>query len=100
MTNKIIIQAVTSVLAALSVSTTIAATTHQTVTPAPSMESMGNLDGVEKCYGVAKAGRNDCGTATHQCAGESPIDNDPKEWIALPNGTCQKIIGGSTKAPE
>ena len=25
----------------------------------------------EKCYGIAKAGKNDCQTATHSCAGTS-----------------------------
>ena len=49
----------------------------------------------EKCYGVAAKGQNDCGTASHSCAGESTKANDPDEWIYLPAGTCQKIQGGS-----
>jgi uncharacterized membrane protein len=50
----------------------------------------------EKCYGVAKAGLNDCQTATHSCAGSATKDRDPASWIYVPAGTCDKIAGGST----
>lgn len=56
------------------------------------------LPGMEKCYGIAKAGFNDCGTATHSCAGESKINGDKTEWLAVPNGLCNKIVGGSLKS--
>jgi uncharacterized membrane protein len=49
----------------------------------------------EKCYGIAKAGLNDCQTATHSCAGTSTKDMDEASWIYVPAGTCQKIAGGS-----
>jgi uncharacterized membrane protein len=49
----------------------------------------------EKCYGVAKAGLNDCQTATHSCAGTSTKDMDGASWIYVPAGTCSKIVGGS-----
>jgi uncharacterized membrane protein len=49
----------------------------------------------EKCYGVAKAGKNDCQTATHSCAGTSTTDADAASWIYLPAGTCEKLAGGS-----
>jgi uncharacterized membrane protein len=50
----------------------------------------------EKCYGVAKAGKNDCAGAAHACAGQSkPGDNMSKEFIKLPKGTCERIQGGS-----
>ena len=49
----------------------------------------------EKCYGVAKAGKNDCQTATHSCAGTSTKDADAASWIYLPAGTCEKLAGGS-----
>jgi uncharacterized membrane protein len=52
---------------------------------------------MEKCYGIAKAGKNDCGTAAHACAGQSIKDADTKEWIYVPKGTCDKIVGGETK---
>jgi len=49
--------------------------------------------GMEKCYGVAKAGQNDCGTSKHDCATHSKHDHDPEEWKQVPKGTCQKIGG-------
>ena len=49
----------------------------------------------EKCYGVAKAGLNDCQTATHSCAGTSTKNMDPASWIYVPAGTCAKIAGGN-----
>ena len=49
----------------------------------------------EKCYGIAKAGSNDCQTATHSCAGTSTKDMDGASWIYVPSGTCAKVVGGS-----
>lgn len=56
-------------------------------------------EGKEKCYGVAKAGANDCADAlgTHSCAGQSKTDNDPNEWKYVAEGTCAEM-GGSLKA--
>lgn len=56
--------------------------------------------GTEKCYGVAKAGKNDCGTAKHACAGEAKADNDPAEWKYVAKGTCEQVggkVGASKK---
>jgi uncharacterized membrane protein len=50
----------------------------------------------EKCYGIAKAGQNDCGTASHTCAGKSKKDNAPDEWKYVPKGTCAKLGGKTT----
>ena len=52
----------------------------------------------EKCYGVAKAGANDCASASggHSCAGQSKVDNDPKDWKFVAKGTCEKM-GGTMK---
>lgn len=50
--------------------------------------------GIDHCAGIAKAGKNDCGTATTSCAGTSKVDRDKNAWIAVPKGTCEKIIGG------
>ena len=49
----------------------------------------------EKCYGVAKAGKNDCAAKGHSCAGQAKTDNDGKDWMHVPKGTCEKM-GGST----
>jgi uncharacterized membrane protein len=50
----------------------------------------------EKCYGIAKAGQNDCGTARHTCAGKAGKDNQPDEWKYVPQGTCEKMGGKTT----
>jgi uncharacterized membrane protein len=52
----------------------------------------------EKCFGVAKAGKNDCAGAAHSCQGMSKKDSDAKEWVKLPKGTCERIVGGSLTA--
>ena len=54
--------------------------------------------GMEKCYGVAKTGKNDCGNKKHSCQGQSSSDGDKSEWIYLPKGSCSKIVGGETKS--
>lgn len=51
----------------------------------------------EKCYGIVKAGKNDCGTPEHACAGYAKENNMPEEWIFVPIGTCDKITGASLK---
>jgi uncharacterized membrane protein len=51
----------------------------------------------EKCYGVVKAGLNDCETSTHSCAGTSTADNQGDAWIYVPAGTCTKITGGANE---
>lgn len=48
----------------------------------------------EKCYGIAKAGKNDCQTDHSSCAGTSKTDGQSDAWIAVPKGACQKIVGG------
>ncbi|MBV8392276.1 MAG: DUF2282 domain-containing protein [Alphaproteobacteria bacterium] len=49
---------------------------------------------MEKCYGVAKAGKNDCQTNTSSCAGTSKTDGQKDAWISLPKGACEKLVGG------
>ena len=47
----------------------------------------------EKCYGVAEAGKNDCGTAKHSCAGQAKTDKAADEWKYVPIGECEKMGG-------
>lgn len=49
----------------------------------------------EKCFGVAKAGQNDCAnaTGTHSCAGQAKVDKAPEEWNYVAKGTCDKLGG-------
>ena len=54
----------------------------------------------EKCYGIAKAGKNDCAaTGNNSCGGTSKLNSDPKAWIYVPEGYCERIVGGS-KTPK
>ena len=49
----------------------------------------------EKCFGIAKAGQNGCNSnkSKHSCAGHSKVDNDPNDFIPVPQGSCLKIGG-------
>ncbi len=53
----------------------------------------------EKCFGIAKAGQNDCQTANSSCAGTSKRDQQGDAWIYMPTGACDKVVGGS-KEPK
>ena len=55
---------------------------------------------MDKCFGIAKAGKNDCASkgAGHACAGQSTKDGDKASFLVVPKGTCEKIVGGSTTA--
>lgn len=48
----------------------------------------------EKCAGIVKGGKNDCGTSKGSCAGTVKADRDAEAWIYVPKGTCDKIAGG------
>lgn len=53
----------------------------------------------EKCYGIAKAGQNDCAsTGNNSCAGTSRLDADPRAWLFVPEGYCERIVEGSLTA--
>ena len=84
--NKRQLLLTTAVAAALSMP--LASMAQNGPTPKPKFE-------VEKCYGVAKAGRNDCQTSNSSCAGTSKRDHQGDAWIYVPAGSCSKIVGGS-----
>jgi mercuric ion transport protein len=50
-------------------------------------------DAAELCYGIAKAGENDCSTAQHACNGQSTVDFAPMDYKLVPKGTCLKLGG-------
>lgn len=55
----------------------------------------------EKCYGIAKAGKNDCAsTGANSCGGSSKVNGDKKAWIYVPAGYCERIVGGSLTAAK
>jgi uncharacterized membrane protein len=60
-----------------------------------SAQDMGKDTGKEKCYGIAKAGQNDCAnlSGSHSCAGQSKVDADPGEWKYVAKGTCKAMKG-------
>ena len=80
--------ALASVVALGFAASTIAAAPPGPVTPKA---------GQEKCYGVAKAGSNDCAnlSGTHSCAGQSKKAMAPDEWNYVAKGTCAKMGGKS-----
>jgi len=77
------------VFAVMSAFLSTAALAHNPPTP----------PGMEKCYGIAKARNNQCGTKSHMCATLSKKDKDPEAWILLPKGVCDKIADSATVAP-
>jgi uncharacterized membrane protein len=52
-------------------------------------------DEKEKCFGIAKAGQNDCASTSgvHSCAGQSKMDMDKGEWKYVAKGTCKDMKG-------
>ena len=80
MDKKIVLQAALASLIALAATGVMAATDHANQ---------------EKCMGVAKAGHNDCASATgsHSCAGQAKTDNDAGDWKYVAKGTCEKMGG-------
>jgi len=53
---------------------------------------------MEKCYGIVKAGMNDCQTAHGACASSATKDNERDAFIFLPKGICDRIVGGKKTA--
>ena len=58
--------------------------------------------GKDKCFGIAKAGQNDCAnaTGTHACAGMGKADNDGNEFKYVAKGTCEKVGGKLVSAKD
>lgn len=52
---------------------------------------------VEKCYGIVKKAKNDCGTSKHACAAQAKTNGDKNEWMFVMKGNCKRIVGGSLK---
>ena len=49
----------------------------------------------EMCFGIAKAGQNDCAnlSGTHSCAGQSKVDMSKEDWKYVAKGTCKDLKG-------
>lgn len=63
-------------------------------------QAKGQSPNTEKCYGIAKAGKNDCQTAKSSCAGTSKKDGQGDAWLSVPKGSCEKIVSGSLMPKE
>lgn len=80
--NRIVISAMTAFLMLSATGETIAAANDTT------------KQNTEKCYGIAKAGLNDCATAKASCAGSATKDKQSDAFLIVPKGVCGKIAGG------
>lgn len=71
------------------------------VTAITLIPTTGVAEDTGKCYGIAKAEKNDCASqpAGHTCAGQAKLDNDPNEWVKKSKEDCQKE-GGTWKEAD
>ncbi len=53
---------------------------------------------LEKCYGINAVSKNDCAEGAHSCSGQADAARDPKSFVLLPHGDCEKIAGGALTA--
>jgi uncharacterized membrane protein len=88
----------------LLISTAIGALTAAALaTPVMAAEKSGLVfcAAQEKCFGVARGGKNDCATSTSSCSGSAKKDGQKDAWVYVPKGSCQKLNGGSlTSTPD
>jgi uncharacterized membrane protein len=63
--------------------------------PAAAQDKSMDSKSMDKCFGIAKAGQNDCAnlSGTHSCAGLSKADNQPADWKYVAKGTCKDMKG-------
>ncbi len=87
-TDKIVAAAMTSLLALTAGITDVYA---QPANPQPEME---------KCYGISKAHMNDCKTDSASCASSATQDSQPDAFLFVPQGLCNKIVGGQLKTQD
>jgi uncharacterized membrane protein len=73
---------------AIALSMTLQASAQGGPAPKPRFEA-------EKCYGVSKAGKNDCQTANSSCAGTSRRNAQGDAWLYVPKGSCERLVNGS-----
>ena len=78
------------IAAALATMCTAAVAVDAAATDKPKVEQ-------EKCFGIAKAGQNDCAAAgAHGCAGQSKTDKGGADWKYVAKGTCARAGGKLT----
>ena len=79
----------------LIISTMLATTIYSALVNAADVKTDSKPE-IEKCYGVAKAEKNDCAAKdkSYSCATHSKKDGDENAWIYVPKGLCDKLVGG------
>lgn len=87
--DKIVMAAITAALALAA--GTVMTTAVYAAPPTTSQPEM------EKCYGIAKAQANDCKTDHNSCASSATKDSQPDAFLFVPQGLCNKIVGGNLK---
>jgi len=67
-----------------------------------SLSAPASADGRAKCYGISKAGENDCASASgvHACKGKSKVDNDKSDFVYESNEMCALAFGSTTPPPK
>ncbi len=68
-------------------------------TPATSTAADSNKNNYIKCYGVAAANKNDCGTGATACAASVALAGACYAWIYTPKDICEKLANASVNAP-
>lgn len=70
----------------------LAAVSAAVAAPMKTPPTAAQMQGMEKCYGVAKAHQNDCkaGAGT-TCAGTSKVNYQGNAWSLVKAGTCTTI---------
>lgn len=88
-------------LQALADATSPAANKHNTAATKNQCAGM-NLKNIpkERCFGIAKKGKNECGTNKHACANQAASNNEACEWIYVLKGNCERITGGQVDEPK
>lgn len=92
--------AASTLSAALGVALALSAPLRAADTPQPVKDNMARAQKLhlQKCYGINAVAKNDCAEGAHSCAGQADMARDPKSFVLLPQGDCQKIAGGSLTA--
>lgn len=87
MNHRLVASSALASVMALGLTTTAGAASHAA--------KDSGAKGKEKCFGIAKAGQNDCAniSGTHSCAGQSKVDNGTDEWKYVAAGTCKDMKG-------
>ena len=92
--------AASTLSAALGVALALSSPLRAADMPQPVKDNMARAQKLhlQKCYGINAAAKNDCAEGAHSCAGQADMARDPKSFVLLPQGDCQKIAGGTLTA--